>query len=917
LGKTRDLLDRCRIQEKKLSLHCMKNDHKQAMDVGLTTLAQLGVILPAFPNSEEIQAAFSRLEQVLSEFEIQSILTLPELNDPLKLIALRILNLIGSPAYGLGSQLPILATIEVVLQSIEHGNCPVSVLSYMQLAQNLSMDPRKMETAYQFAKLAMDLHGRLHQKSDETLIYLNYGSFLYNYNGDLPATEKALIKGYYSGLENGAYQGAGYCAAVFLFIAFWGAETLPRLLERIEEILPVLERIFKPMAQYFHAVKATIANLRETRDNPFQLSHNAWPKMELVLEEAKAQNDVITLFLEATCRLCLANWFGDRQAAWRIAEEAQAYASPTGLFINTAFMLHQGLAYAAAYAQVTPEQQEQFAERITANLSELNRLAEQNPRTYHHHALLLEAGWAAARDQPLVAMDLFEQAIDESQETQFHQITALAMEAAAQLYRERGNQRIAAHYCQQAHYAYHRWGAQAKCSWLEKQYPRAFAGSDLPPSMGMNFATGPEQQKPLDLSTVMKASQTISSQIDLTKLLAELMDIIMENAGARKGFLVLESQGQLTIEARAEVGQENAVLKSKPLEGSTDLPEAIVRYVIRTGENVVLHDATVDGLFKQDPYILSQRVKSVLCTPIHHKDKQLGALYLENDLASYAFTEDRIEVLDILLAQAAISLENARLYAQMSSLNRDLEKSNKELQQFLLIAAHDLSEPLRQVFLLEDMFLEQYDALLPQDAKHSINRIQSTLGRMRDLLSDLRKLVKVSSEEKPLQAVNLKALVSDVVAHLTERVEAVDGRISIKKLPEIEAEPGQLEQLFLQLLDNSLKFAKPGFAPIVEISGRLLKTKQVPSDLPITNQYCQIVVADNGIGFDERRKDRIFQIFRRLHSNKTHAGTGIGLALCRRIVTRHHGKIDAQSTPGEGSRFHIILPLRQPRREML
>ncbi|HEY9822773.1 MAG TPA: adenylate/guanylate cyclase domain-containing protein, partial [Candidatus Sericytochromatia bacterium] len=234
-------------------------------------------------------------------------------------------------------------------------------------------------------------------------------------------------------------------------------------------------------------------------------------------------------------------------------------------------------------------------------------------------------------------------------------------------------------YMQKAHYGYQLWGAKRKVENLEEKYPQLLARKSATATAATKntktttTTTESGSSSCLDLATVMKASQAISGEIVLDKLLAKLMKIIIENAGAQKGFLILESKGKLLIEVKGSVDWDNvAVLQSIPVEAkaSTYLPVTLINYVARTKESVVLNDATREGKFTLDSYIQESKPKSILCAPLINQGQLSGIVYLENNLTTGAFTADRLEMLNLLSTQAAISIENARLYTNMEELNK-------------------------------------------------------------------------------------------------------------------------------------------------------------------------------------------------------------------------------------------------------
>ena len=244
-----------------------------------------------------------------------------------------------------------------------------------------------------------------------------------------------------------------------------------------------------------------------------------------------------------------------------------------------------------------------------------------------------------------------------------------------------------------------------------------------------------------------------------------------------------------------------------------------------------------------------------------------------------------------------------------------LEWSNRELEDFAYIASHDLQEPLRAIQSFGDRLQNKHAASLDEQGIDYLARIQKAAGRMSQLISDLLAYSRVTTQGKPFERVSLSTLAQECVADLSRRIEETEGIVEIGELPSLQADPVQMRRLLQNLLDNGLKFHRPEAAPIVKIS------RQDKSDFPEfenmfclqpVGEYCFLSVQDNGIGFEEKYKDRIFTPFERLHSQKMYSGTGIGLAVCRRIVERHNGSLMVRSTPGVGSTFLIALPLEQP-----
>lgn len=244
----------------------------------------------------------------------------------------------------------------------------------------------------------------------------------------------------------------------------------------------------------------------------------------------------------------------------------------------------------------------------------------------------------------------------------------------------------------------------------------------------------------------------------------------------------------------------------------------------------------------------------------------------------------------------------------------ELERSNRELEQFAYVASHDLQEPLRKIRTFSDRLEMKSGDLLDETGRECIQRMQSAAARMQTLIEGLLTLSRVTTRDIELKPVELSKIAREVVSDLEVKIEQVAGHVEIEKLPRIQADPVQMRQLLQNLIGNALKFHRVDEPPRVKIYGRFVKGRQdrQPGQGPLDEQCC-LSVEDNGIGFDEKYLDRVFGIFQRLHSRDVYEGTGIGLAICRRIVERHQGTITARSVPGRGTTFEIVLPVAHPK----
>lgn len=278
--------------------------------------------------------------------------------------------------------------------------------------------------------------------------------------------------------------------------------------------------------------------------------------------------------------------------------------------------------------------------------------------------------------------------------------------------------------------------------------------------------------------------------------------------------------------------------------------------------------------------------------------------------AAYRMTARELETRRLgteALALANDELEDRveRRTTDLHQANESLQRSNRELEQFASVASHDLQEPLRKIQAFGDRLMTRCADELGEQGRDYLARMQSSATRMRSLIDALLSFSRITTKAQPFTSVNLEMVAKDVISDLEDRVQRMGGRVDLGPLPTLEADASQMRQLLQNLIGNGLKFARPGTPPIVQVESR-----EVPSENG-ESPRCEISVADNGIGFEEIYLDRIFELFQRLHGRQEYEGTGMGLAICRKIAERHNGSITAKSAPEEGAKFIVTLPLRQ------
>ncbi|PMB48168.1 histidine kinase [Fischerella thermalis CCMEE 5330] len=297
-------------------------------------------------------------------------------------------------------------------------------------------------------------------------------------------------------------------------------------------------------------------------------------------------------------------------------------------------------------------------------------------------------------------------------------------------------------------------------------------------------------------------------------------------------------------------------------------------------------------------------VKANLVVPIIMQDQLWGLLIAHQCAHPRYWNEWETELLRQLADQIGIALAQAKLLEQETRQRQELSRSNEELQEFAFVASHDLQEPLRKIKTFGDRLKASYGDVLNEQGRDYLERMQNAARRMQTLIEDLLTLSRVTTRAQPFVAVDLLQVTQEVLSDLEISIQQTGATIEIGELPVIDADPLQIRQLLQNLIGNALKFHQKEIQPIVKIYSQLLYDPE-----HVSAEQCQIIVEDNGIGFNEKYLDRIFNVFQRLHGRSEYDGTGIGLAICRKIVERHQGTINARSEPGQGAKFIVTLPI--------
>ncbi len=687
LQQAKTLIDKVSVYEVLIQAYLSQNKLSEALQTGLQVLTLLDIEFPQQPSQEDLGVALAETKSILAGRNFEELIDLPLMTDPDKLAAMRILVSINTLALFIVPKLAPLIAFKLVDLSIKYGYTPESAFAYAGYGMMVSGFMGDIETGYQAGKLGLILLDRLDAKKYKAMVLTGFNGLVRHWKEHIREALPSLLEGYQSALETGDLQYVAFGARMYCSRAYLVGMELHDLEMKIAQYNEVMVRLKQITALNVNAIlQQVVFNLLGRSEIPYHLSGEYYNEDKMLPLHYEA-NDRGALFALYFHKLVLGYLFQAYSLAYESAKIGEDYIDTAkGTPFGPVFYFFDSLVRLAMFTSndIEAEKQANLLEKVTANQGKMKNWADHAPMNYGHKFYLVEAEKARVLGKDQDAREYYYQAITLAQKNEYPNEEALANELAGQFYLSQGQRALAHHYIYEAYYVYQRWGALAKLDNLTRRYPDVFIrdrmnGSDtsITVTSTPTSITKRRTVSSLDLSSVFRASQALSGEIVLDKLLTTLMKIAIENAGAQVGYLILNKQGQWVIEAEGSVDKDEImVLQSIPIrsevektdrDGAISVPMSVINYAARTKKNIVLTNAAYEGSFTEDPYIVANQPKSVLCAPLLNQGKLNGILYLENNLTPGTFTPDRLALLNLLSSQAAISIENAMLYTNIQS----------------------------------------------------------------------------------------------------------------------------------------------------------------------------------------------------------------------------------------------------------
>ncbi len=896
----------------------------RAIETGLTALRLLGIEIPRRPARRALSLAAVQAHAALGNRMIADLLHEPIMEDPGQRIAMTILPTTIVAAYlTRNHSLFTLMTLTAVNLTLRHGHTPESAMVYGCYGVILGSIDDDYPTGFEFGKLAVALNEKFNHMKLYCFNLFTYTTLIHHWNHPWTSLSEYYRQVIRAGLESGDLIFLAYsCINIILWNPDLDLETAIREGEKNLTIIGGTN--YPPGTALAQILQHWRLNWQGGTNGPTLLSTADFDEYQALdtMMQGEFFSGVGPYYLYKAW-LCYA-WEDYPTARQHIHQARQFIGANLGQPYIVDFSFFSFLIAAALYPQSPTADQRRTKRQMREELARMKIWSEHCPANFMHYRQVMEAEWERLAGNEYRAAQGYDQAIESARRHGFLYCEALIHELAAKHYLAGKRPKLAAYYLEEAGYLYTRWGATAKVSQLAAKYPVFRTLDTSRPALAGNsnkFAdtTHPKgaenAMQSLDIDTIVKASQTLSSAVELEKLLTRFIHILCENAGAETVliFLVDESTDRLLLQAESRKDRQTRVLHAEPLEDQTEVSTGIIQYVARSHDSVVLGNACQFGNFILDDYVREFKPLSVLCLPILNQGKLIGILYLENNQLTDAFTEERLQVLGILASQAAISINNAYVYTileekvrqrtrELSEKNTELMRLNAEKSEFMDIAAHDLKSPLSTIRGLGQLISESLNDFTAEEITEYLDLIVKSAQRMIDLVKDLLNVnaIELGELKYPRENVDLRFIAAEVKQQFHETAAAKKITLhyhSSDTDSTISANRNAIHQILENLVANAIKFS-PWEATVW-------------MNLENIDGVCQFTILDQGPGIPEEYRELIFEKYVRARAKPTGGedSTGLGLNIVKKLVETMDGRVWCENSPGAGAIFIVEFRL--------
>ncbi|MEM7535806.1 MAG: AAA family ATPase [Chloroflexota bacterium] len=961
-------------------------DHDVALRLGRATLTEMGTPLPQTVSKVYLLYKLRQTQMALSQAtrqnrfnpfspkNYQKLLDLPILKEPKHLLRIEIMHRLMGVAITEDTNLMMLLACDVILLSLRHGNSRPALAAYSFFAMALCTQLGQVVDGVQLGEATLSIANQLQSTSAKASArFYTYGFIHHRQNlihDGLAQLYEAVQLGAKT-VQVALWGGSSFIYCVSLYR--WGYP-----LQQVQEEFRLCHALQTKLKQdNFRAqaviVQQTIANLQGASEDVCVLSGEFFNEAEVSplasITSGSDHNATQAPTVMATFARCKSELYylhGHVEEALDFSQRNEQYGNiGQGLSVFPLFQMIGALMRLAVYPTSSTKRQRQLMREVKKRRTYLDKVAKHAPMNYGHCVHLVDAECARVQDKPMQARHHYDHAIQLCKQHNYLNYEALACELAGKAADAWGMDWVAQTYLREAHAAYRQWGAVSKVRNLETHFPHYLRPrtstspiatisqhSPIHPTTHptihptIHTTTTNTVEETLDLTSILKASQTLSSEIIIEKLVAQMMHVVLESAGAQRAVLLLSWHETWRVQAevnQAEAHQTEAhqtgplvTMPALPLtEAANRLPVTLINFVIRTKETILMDGDMKTSPFDTDTYLHAHNPASLLCLPLIHRSEVIGVIYLENNLSAGGFAPNRLKILTLLSSQMAISLNNALLYDhleecvadQTSELTQTLEilkatqqeliASKERAEQaslskstFLSQMTHELRTPMNGVLGMAALLSDTGLTAKQQDLLDTIRTSGDTLLT---IINDILDFSKIEANKLELEQVPFE--IQDCIEETFSLVRpstiannlALTYTIDPHVPPRVIQDVTRIRQVLTNLVGNAVKFTKTG--------GITVQVSPQTHDTETKTYLLTFTVTDTGMGIPEDRIPHLFDAFSQVDETTTRrfGGTGLGLSICKQLVKMMEGEIWVESEVGVGSSFHFTILAKKAR----
>lgn len=906
LHNARGLIDRLAVYEHRILFHIARNQMSEAIATALEVLPMLGVALPADARSIATYELAMRTELTLDAAAVAALESAPKLTDAVQAAAIRILTNASSAAYIANPTMWRAIVLTTVAQCVRHGHSDLAASAYCWYGALLCGAYREVEQGYRFGALGVGLLERFGAAGLEAKVLNMFYVFVSPWQRPVHESFEPLRRAVHSGIHNGDQEYAFYAAIHCTNYELFAAEPLADIRGEQLAYRALIERYQMAFhLDFAHIWEQTIVNLLGQSEVPTRLIGDVLDE-QVALPRWHATNNVFLLLCAYCSKAMLAYIFGEFELALAAARQCRDYAAgASGTLYVVWHNLYDSLSLLACATDAAVSEREQMLAEVRSNQDIMAAWATHVPANFKAGYDLVAAEYARVCDDSIVAVGLYEQAVNSARQYNCLSVEALACERAARFHRDLGHRQIATMYVTDAYRAYRQWGAEGKVAQLVARHRWLASSQQQSGRASTTVRSSTSALGEFDAASVIKASQAISGHLVLGELLAELMKIIIENAGAQRGHLLLEDDRGLSVAAtgNVETGVYRSFMDDDAADSELELARAAVDYVARRRKSLVLGDVSGEQPFAQDPYVAKSGLRSLLCAPLEYKGEFLGIVYLENNHFRDAFTPMRVEVVQALASQAAISIENARLIQSLQRSKEEAERANQAKSLFLASVNHELRTPMNAIIGMTELLSRTEHS---DEQREYLDVTRTAANHLMDIIRDTLDLSQI--EVGRLELDNKRFSLADCIGDLVRLMQVrIDSRGLVLECNIVADVPRflvgdrvRLQQVLINLLGNACKFTDPG--------GRVSLSVDAEAVTP-ERATIRFSVRDTGRGMTAAATKSIFEPFIQIRSadGKQREGAGLGLAISAGLVQLMGGRLTVDSEVARGSCFSFAI----------